>query len=141
MNTTETFHGITIIYTDKLVQIVTDQNLKNYLNQKGKKDARNLAKHILEQYRSLTKKDLAISEDSLTVEILIHVYLDQLSNTLQKPNPLIPKELKSKLLPLLKNIESHTEIIDCGEKSVDSNRHIFDSLSRFKSIITLLLEK
>ena len=141
MNELEIFESITIIYTEKLVQIKTDQNLIRYLDKKGKKDARILAKHILNHYKQLSGQPLQITEDSLTVEILLHVYLDKLSKLLQKPNPIIPKELHKKLLSLSKSIESHTEIIDCRERSVDSNRHIFDSCAPFVDIITLLLEK
>lgn len=141
MHDIELFESVTIIYSDKLVQIKTDQNLIAYLDKKGKKDARILAKHILKHYKELSGQPLQITEDSLTVEILIHVYLDKISKLLQKPNALIPKEISNKLLFLSKSIESHTEIIDCGEKSVDSNRHIFDSCAPFADILTLLLEK
>ena len=141
MNITEKFHDVTIVYTDRLVQITTDQALINYLNQKGKNDARNLAKHILTRYQELAGQPLQITEDSLTVEILIHVYLDKLSVLLQKPTPILRSDLRNKLLSLSQTLKSHSEIIDCGERSVDNNRHIFDSLSPFAPIITLLLEK
>lgn len=141
MNEKEIFEGITILYTEKLVQITTDTYLIQYLNKKGKKDASTLATHILNKYKELMKTPLKISKDSLAVEILIHVYFEQLADILQSSSPLVPKELKQKLNPLLSKIKSHTEIIDCGEKSVDSNRHIFDSLAPFVGIITFFLEK
>lgn len=100
------FHQSSIQYTDHLIQIRTDKNLLNFLAQKGKGSVE-LSKHIRECYQGIFKKELQITEDSLAVEILIHVYLDLFLEGIEKAGKLLPADLKKQLLSVAENLKSH----------------------------------
>ena len=143
-------HEISIHYQPQLVQIVCDQNLKDYLREKGNivcdqnlKDylrekgngSLQLADYILKEYQHCQHTPLKISRDSLAIEILAHTYVDSFSQAVSAAQPLLPLSLRQALKQLIHSIRSHTEIIDCGETEVDSNRWIWDKLAPYKSII------
>ena len=67
------FHEISIHYQPQLVQIVCDQNLKDYLREKGNGSLQ-LADYILKEYQNCQHTPLKISRDSLAIEILAHTY-------------------------------------------------------------------
>lgn len=94
-----------------------------------------LADHIKCNYRSIYAKELQISRDSLTIEILIHDYLDMFKRYFEKVQKVVPTPVVKKLVSYMKEMESHTEIIDSGEADIDTNRHIFDSLVSYKEAI------
>lgn len=123
MNTEEWstgFHNISIHYIDKLIQIKTDKALMEFLAQ-PENGSFELADHIKRTYSSIYGKELQISRDSLSIEILIHAYLDvflRFFEKLQKVNSTIIK----KVVAYMKEIESYTEIIDSGEASLCRHR-------------------
>ena len=80
--------------------------------------------------------------DSLAVEILIHAYMDTISEKLEEnaEQSEIPVTVKRLLEKLCGKVQRHTDVIDCGEKEVDSNRLVFDGLSMFHESIYRLLE-
>ena len=127
-------HEISIHYQPQLVQIVCDQNLKDYLREKGNGSLQ-LADYILKEYQNCQHTPLKISRDSLAIEILAHTYVDSFSQAVSDAEPLLPLSLRQALKQLIHSIRSHTEIIDCGETEVDSNRWIWDKLAPYKSII------
>lgn len=128
------FDKITVKYTPKMVQITCDSNLKSYLKEKGN-GAVKLAAHILDQYEKAQGAPLKISIDSLAIEILGHTYTDTFSAALAVFDKQLPSSLRRPLDRLADQIQHHTEIIDCGEAEVDSNRWVWDTLSKYKSII------
>ena len=72
------------------------------------------------------------------MEILIHAYLDVvfrridlIAEKLGKPGRQLKKTLRF--------LEDATEVIDCGEREVDSNRFVFDDLVPFRRILYLIL--
>ena len=139
MSENRTFHGISILIDEHWVRVKTNQALFEYLEQQGKKDASLLASYLKAEYESLYATPLDISSDSLAIEILIHAYIDKLVNLLQASQ--LPEVLHNALEPLLSRIEASTAVIDCGEKSVDNNRFVFDGLEPFAPLIISLLDK
>lgn len=70
---------------------------------------------------------LNISDKSLTIEIIGHVYIGNFADIL-KEIPHIPK-IAPIVIKKAYKITDHTDIIDCGEKEVDSNRWVWDKLA------------
>ncbi len=132
------FQNISIQYEEKFVHILCDSVLKEYLRQKGNGSI-DLADHILSTYESLYHCPLQIGRDSLALEILGHVYTGSLMKAVLAAKAFIPAAIYSQLEPELKKLEGKTEIIDCGEKSADNNRFIWDTLEKYHTIIYKLL--
>ena len=131
------YHGISIQYDHRIVRVRTDRFLLDYLGQKGN-DSLELADHIHKSYQARWGEELKISRESLSVEILIHAYLDVvfrridlIAEKLGKPGRQLKKTLRF--------LEDATEVIDCGEREVDSNRFVFDDLVPFRRILYLIL--
>lgn len=98
----------------KIVRIQNNNELKDYLSEVHNGNYV-LAADIKERYFNTYTQELKISQTSIAVEILGHVYPDKISRYL-------PSFLRNKIV-------SHTNVIDIGEKSVDSNRWIWDSIA------------
>lgn len=126
--------NITITYCDRLVQITCDDALKNYLEAPGN-GALQLSAHILAEYKKRRESELNISQDSLAIEILAHVYSDSFAEAVSAAGSRLPSVLSHTVHKLIKQVTVHTEIIDCGESSIDNNRRIWDALTPFKNII------
>lgn len=134
------FHNVGIRYSEHLVQIRTDAKLMKYLAEPGN-GSLELADYIRDRYQIIFNEKLQISRESLSVEILIHAYLDVFSRGTEKLSVILPGEIKAKLVKCMQSIEGHTQIIDSGELAVDSNRHIFDSLVPYRQALYLMLGK
>lgn len=133
-NTDRTLKELRINYCDRLVQITCDDALKNYLEAPGN-GALKLSAYILAEYKKRRGSGLDISQDSLAIEILAHVYSDSFAEAVSAAGSHLPPALGSAVHKLMDQIISHTEIIDCGESEVDNNRWVWDGLTPFKKII------
>lgn len=129
------FHNISIRFSDKWARIVCDDYLFDFLNNNKGNSALELAGYILTKYSEIAGCPLDIKKDSLAIEILFHVYMDLLSTMFLMSKAAIPKELYKKLETKFKEIKRHMDVIDCGELSVDDNRHIWDSLEKYRKYI------
>ncbi|QCT71165.1 hypothetical protein SAMN04515624_10643 [Eubacterium maltosivorans] len=132
------FNGIAIKFNDRLIQIKTDAALFDYLAQKGN-GSLEIAEYVLKKYQELHQKELDIQRDSIAIEILAHVYSDRLGTLIMGLESKIPNKEKNPLLLLsegyLKELRKHTEVIDIGERSIDSNRKIWDGFVPYKQLI------
>ena len=134
------FHNVGIRYKEHLVQIRTDTKLMKYLAEPGN-GSLELADYIRDRYQIIFDEKLQISRESLSVEILIHAYLDVFLRGTEKLGAILPDELRTNLVKCMQSLEGHTQIIDSGELAVDSNRHIFDLLVPYRQAIYLMLGK
>ncbi|APR00665.1 putative transmembrane protein [Clostridium botulinum] len=105
---------ITYSYSPKAVHIANDYNLKDYLSNSSK-GSLNIADYAKSNYLLKYSQPIDVTRTSMAIEIMGHVYPDKIA----------------KYLPFgLGNIiTKHTSIIDIGEKSIDSNRWIWDSIA------------
>lgn len=71
-----------------------------------------------------------ISQNSIAVEIVVHAYLDVLSQHTAHLEKMLPKSMSQKLIKLMEECHRRTECIDIGELSIDNNRNVFDMLSQ-----------
>lgn len=119
----------------KLIRVYSNAELWRFLN--GKLDQRFdlLTETIKTDYQNHFDIPLGITNDSLIVEIVAHVYCDYIGLAF---NHLIKiRWIQNLVQKLLKR----AEIVDCGEKGVDSNRWFWDYLSKYKPAIIRLLPK
>ncbi|RZL41009.1 MAG: hypothetical protein EOP00_25635 [Pedobacter sp.] len=118
-----------------LIRIFSDKGLWCYLDREVKIRTLELVKVIKADYKNMFNTPINIADNSLMVEIWAHVYSDYFGL-------LVKRNLKIKWIQnlLQKGIE-RAEIIDCGEKNLDTNRWVWDLLSHFKSIISVFLPK
>jgi len=119
----------------QLIRVYSDAELWRFLNGKPNLRFDLLIETIKAAYQNCYGKELNITNDSLVVEIVVHVYCDYIGlgfNRFVRIHWI--QNLVAKLL-------KRAEIVDCGEKDVDSNRWIWDCLSKFKKPILKLLPK
>ena len=133
-----TFYGISICYKEHIVQIKTDKALFDYLA-RPENGSIELSKQIRAVYQEKFQKEIQVTEESMSVEILIHAYVDVFSREAEKLVKVLPKAIGTGLISCLKKIEESTEIIDSGEKQVDSNRIIFDGLVPYRKVLYAIL--
>ncbi|MGB8455042.1 MAG: hypothetical protein WCD89_22275 [Anaerocolumna sp.] len=128
------FYNISILYEDKIVRIKSDKALLEFLELPSN-GSYLLSRHILKTYEQIFNKPLKINHHSLAIEIIAHVFADAiLVNMSDISNSISHDKLKS-VANTLGSIRQHTKIIDCGESSVDNNRHVWDILEPFHLII------
>ena len=133
-------NGIGIYIYDQFILIKNDEKLLKYLAKTGIGSVE-LAKYLKKKYKDIMKKDINITVNSLAIEILGHVYIDKFAKSMKKLH--LDKTWQEKINQFSNSLLSHTDVIDCGEKDVDSNREIWDMLSQefYKDIIFWLLGK
>ena len=69
----------------------------------------------------------------------MHAYCDALLLRVAALAEKLPGQLGTRLKQAVGQLQQHTDIIDMGEKSVDSNRWLFDDLAPFYSVICGIL--
>lgn len=132
------FCGISMRCPEYFVQIKNDAVLREFLNQEGT-GSMELASVMKELYQGVWERELQISETSLAIEIIAHVFADDFLEVVEKL-PFAEKE-DSRFSKLLDTLKDHMEIIDCGEKEFDHNRFIWDALSPFSKLIFAVVGK
>lgn len=131
MWTKKYYEGIEIILREDSVEITNDKKLQSYLRGPGN-PALDLADYLLSYHSNIFDDPLDISRDSMAIEILAHVHMDdfvQYAATMRFDD----------LSDLDAFASSHTGIIDCGELNIDPNRHIWDALTPFSHMIYKLV--
>ncbi len=119
----------------KLVRVYSDTALWTFLKTDAGKRFELLAETIKNDYATTFGNELEITNDSLIVEILVHVYCDYLG---LRFNQIV----KIKFIQnLVHKLLERAEVVDCGERSVDSNRWVWDLLARYKKQFIHILPK
>ncbi|PXY86159.1 hypothetical protein [Lactobacillus melliventris] len=106
---------ISIWVTPKVVHIKNDEILKNFIFLNQYPNAQQVTYESKQVYLLTYKQNILVSDTSMSVEILGHIYPDEFSKYL-------PSSIANE-------IKKHTDVIDSGEKSVDSNRWVWDSIA------------
>ena len=128
------FDSISIQCEEKWARVKCDKALKDYLLKPGN-GSKQLADYILKYYKTSVGKDLKIGLHSLAIEILAHAYADLFLQAMKSLKDVLPSGVCGELDKVREKLLAHTEIIDCGEKDVDSNRFIWDGLEPFHLLI------
>lgn len=133
------YKGIRIDLKPASAHIHNDRHLLDYLHSDDP-TARSLAGYILQAYPRLFDRELAISQDSLAIEIIGHIFADRMAESIDTILSKIAPNSKGPVARLLDRVERAAEVIDCGEASVDSNRRVWDALVPIRSVIFALAE-
>lgn len=105
---------ITYGISPQVIHVVNDSELKKFYPLKGSKGIAELAATLLSIYKDQAGKAIDITVLSLTAEIIGHIDVGYIGGILKA---------------VTKNIVTSTNIIDCGEKSVDKNRAFWDAIT------------
>lgn len=119
------FHGIAVQCSDRMIRVKNDDALTGFLSDPDTKGALLVAKYARALYEKEMGKPIAITEDSLAIEILGHVYAGTFAEIAEKFHVPVLKTVMGK-------IRERTDIIDCGEREVDNNRFVWDELEHMK---------
>lgn len=125
-------YRIEVVFENKVIRITNDRNLIGYLMQWGH-GARELVSKSKDRYCHHMGKPLDVSTDSMTIEILGHVYPGLIAEAVAGLP--VPTSIKNFCERVLKS----TCVIDCGESSIDGNRWVWDMLAPFRSVIEAFL--
>jgi len=126
---------IRVEFEPGIVRVYSDAGLWKFMETDYQARLQVLVTIIKKDYQNEYFKTLAISDQSLIVEILAHVYCDYIGlqfNLFVKFKPL--NILVNKLL-------KRAAIVDCGERHKDSNRWLWDLLSGQTDLLIKLLPK
>ena len=126
------FNNIGIRCTDKLVQVINDEHLVDFLNQDGV-GSMELAEVMRNMYQEQIGRELQISQKSLAIELLGHVFFGEFVQKLE--NLPFSGKKDSRYQQFLESLRVRMDVIYCGERSIDSNRFIWDDLVPFAKII------
>jgi len=121
---------IRVRFNQKIIHIPNNKGLKCIIKDNNTKK---LAQQIKSDYRSIFKQPLKISNQSLIIEIWGHVVIEKWTYRLAR------KLNREKVWTLHKTIYHHCKVVDCGEKSIDNNRKIWDFLSWFYPLFYFFL--
>ena len=125
---------VRVKYKDKVVQIYCDEILLAFL-ENSEHGALTLAEYIVQEYKIRMGKPLAITKDSLAIEIIAHVYADEMAEKLRNFAEEHDGGLAEVLSQVSAKVKASTKTIDCGERSEDNNRFVWDGLVPLKHII------
>ncbi|RBQ03289.1 hypothetical protein [Pedobacter miscanthi] len=126
---------ISVALEPKLIRVYSNAALWKYLDGMANSRFELIVNTIKADYEKEFDKPLDISTNSLIVEILVHVYCDYLGLSFNRIVRV--KWIQNLVEKLLKR----AEVVDCGEKSVDSNRWVWDLLAGSKSLFIRMLPK
>lgn len=129
--------GVELFYTDRAVHLTTNEALMTYLRQKGN-GSLPLSRTILDGYAEECGMQLQITERSMATELLIHAYLDGLFDRWGRAGNAHGRQ-NGRLYKMAKRLKNATAVIDMGERSVDTNRWVFDLLAPGYRMLCVLL--
>ena len=129
--------GVELFYTDRAVHLTTNEALMTYLRQKGN-GSPPLSRTILDGYAEERGMQLQITERSMATELLIHAYLDGLFDRWGRAGNAHGRQ-NGRLYKMAKRLKNATAVIDMGERSVDTNRWVFDLLAPGYRMLCVLL--
>lgn len=118
-------HWVTVDMSPGLVRITNDANFKKAVSVQSRDRLASLTGSIRVDYEQAFGRPLAISRDSLVVEILGHLYAERL---LLKYRRFLRVIL---IFGLYKRFLRSCEVFDCGERHKDRNRWLWDRLARY----------
>lgn len=128
MNISVKGYTLKVDIENKVVRLTNNSNLKNLLKNESSASLA-IALELKKQYKLKQNKALNISELSIAIEICGHVHPDKLASAAAKVANKIPLVGGSISNAIRNAILSHTDVIDIGESSVDTNRWLWDALA------------
>lgn len=136
MNWEQEFRNPAITYSlsDKVIRLQNNDGLKQFLEEKGN-GSLELADFLRDEYEKRFHREIAITRDSLAIEILGHAYFEKTAAAILRFLGDSENGLALSVKEQVLKLKHHADVIDCGEKSEDSNRWVWDFLAPSRGII------
>lgn len=128
-------HSLLVEFNNQLIRIKKPRALKEFLSEDIDLRSAVLVNYIKQDYFLITGKELDITNDSIIIEIWGHVYASHIAKAMKN---LVKLKLVENVADF---IIERSDIIDCGESPIDSNRKFWDVLANFKGIMLTFLPK
>ncbi len=128
-------HHLLVEFHPQLIRVKKPRALKKFLSEDIKLRSEVLVNYIKQDYFLIIGKELEIDNDSMIIEIWGHVYTSYVARAMKN---LIKLKLVENIADFIIN---RSDIIDCGENAIDSNRKFWDILANFKGIILAFLPR
>lgn len=109
---------ITMKIGDRVVSITNNSSMKSVYSGYGYQGALLTATHALSQYKKFTGNILYIDPESFAIEIMEHIDFGKMGSYVKN---VTGKDIF--------DIVQRTDIIDCGQTAVDSNRWVWDAIA------------
>lgn len=122
-------------FEPQLIRINTAAELNKYLTEDIDLRTTVLANIIKNDYLLFFDKPLRISSKSIVIEIWGHAFAGYVARLIERK---LPINLVRKLAKFVLN---RSDRIDCGERTVDTNRIVWDLLASFKPLILCFLPR
>ncbi|MGH2643759.1 MAG: hypothetical protein ACRDE2_07425 [Chitinophagaceae bacterium] len=135
MNKDYHFNGYTIEVSinPKIVHLSNDVELEHLLSEYPVSRSQALVRRIKEDYLNEYHEELMISDDSMMIEIWGHVYFEYFTVLATR---IFPLEITDKFADW---VIRRCVIIDSGEKDIDIDRRLWDSLVPFREVFVMIL--
>ena len=124
-----------VVFATQLISIKEPKALKKYLSKDIDARSAVFVSQIKQDYLNFIGQALAITNDSMVIEIWGHVYASHLAKATKN---LVQLQLIENFADF---IIKRSDTIECGESEIDSNRLFWDVLSNFKGMILNFLPK
>ncbi len=118
--------SVRVVFKVGLIGITNDNALKRLMHVDLNGVTDELIRLIKADYALFQGTPLAISDDSLVVEIWGHVYAEYLLLKYRKVMRAIL------IFGIYARLRKSCEVIDCGEREKDPNRRLWDRLTRYR---------
>ena len=128
-------HLLLVEFNNQLIRIKKPRVLKKFLSEDINLRSEILVNYIKQDYFLIIGKELDISNNSIIIEIWGHAYASHFAKAMKN---LIKVKLIENIADFIIN---RSDIIDCGESAIDSNRKFWDILANFKGIIITFLPR
>ena len=126
---------IRVSYHTCSIHLVNDVMFWKWMSADTIRRSAKLARQIKDDFRTIHKRELEISDHSLIVEIWGHLYYEYYVLRLRHFLP--GRRLKA----WAKKSTKPSAVIDCGEKGSDKNRFLWDFLAVFKPVFSVWIPR
>lgn len=111
------------------INIENDRELKNLLRDSSMKDLTDLSSRMKDIYKRHIGKTFNVSNTSMALEILAHVYPDEFADYVNDNINLLPKSIRDDVRDVLEQLKDRTRVINIGEN--DKERSVFDTIGKY----------
>lgn len=133
---------IHIFYCRQAVHVRADRALLSHLRRgvtgtrKGHMlPALEMARYIKKKYADHFHEELKISDHSLALELMIHMTAYMAGRFLDHGMGTLHLSEENPARRFVRYVADHVEVIDCGEKAVDTNRFVFDIAAAVRPLV------
>ena len=133
---------IHVLYRHQAVHVRADRALLEHMRRgvtgtrKGHMlPALEIARYIKKKYADHFHEELQISDHSLALELMIHMTAFMGGRSLDRGLSYLHLSEQNPVRRFVRYVADHVEVIDCGEKAIDTNRFVFDIAASIRPLV------